>query len=346
MKPELTIQNADGSLLWEIPFDSYRFTEELNRDRSASLSFNKPTLDRIAGMYGVQDEFILSGAYRELYIRDKDRPTNDDILYSGYVAEMQTNKGERSSPTMSLASKGFFSLLDKRYTDEEMLFSAQDSAEIAEDLIDYTQALDYGNLGITIGSIPTTKPRDRTFRYDNIKEMIEKMSANEVKDGFDFEVDHTKTFNIYYPKGTYRKNIQFIEGFNIDTYQIRKSFLNSMANQVIVFGKGFDEEMPVEIVDSEDVFKANFFLLQETLSEKGVEQSAELIDRGRKYINTFKTPRNTINISCDYGLSQWWEFSLGDYVRLVLSSRNIDNYYRVTKRSLDERGKVDISFTI
>jgi len=252
------VKNSGGSLEWELPYKSFSFTEELNNDRFATVSFDYSVISEIADNYGISVESIFSSSYRELYIYDED----DNLIYSGYIAEPRFSEGENDEGTISISSKGFFSLLERRITDDLEEYTAQDASDIAWDLIDYTQTLSYGDLGITQGLNPTTKTRDRTFRFTTIAEAIRKMSANEVKDGFDFEIDNNKVFNVYYPEmGSERQNLVLEEGFNIKSYGILKTFIDGMANQVSVIGQGQGDDTIYETRDASNTYKNNFFCI-------------------------------------------------------------------------------------
>lgn len=337
----VVIKNADASQEWEVPTISWDFTEEINKDRSATFNFDKLALDAVAEYYEQDTEFIVTGAYREIYLYD-----DETLLYSGYISEVSFDGKEGQAGTVKVSSKGFFQLLDKRYTDASRFYANDDSADIAWDLIDYTQTLTHGDFGITRGTHPTTKDRQRTYRYDNIKQAIEKMSANEVKEGYDFEVDNTKVFNIYYPeKGSERRDIILEEGFNINSFTVKKTFINAMANQVIVLGAGQDEEALVEVRDAEDVYKENFFLLQNRLSEKDIIESATLQDKGDKYLDTYKYPRKEVTLSLNYQNPTFTDYSVGDRLPLLIPSYSINQLYRLYKRTLKSDMTVTNYFT-
>lgn len=339
---KVIIQNLDGSEQWELPHTKFKVNEELNNDRSANFRFERANIIPIAEAYNVDILYIFGATYREIYVYDED----DTLIYSGYISEKQFNAGENDEGNITVNSKGFFNLLEKRFTNSERIYTADDSADIAWDLIDYTQNLDFGDFGITRGTHPATKIRDRTFRYANIAEGIQKMSANEVKEGYDFEVDNNKVFNIYYPeKGSRRDNIVVETGFNILTYSILQSFIDAMANQVIVFGEGYDENTLVEVRDASDTYKENFLLLQETLSEKDVSVPATLQDKGDLYLDLYKFPRFTVSVTVNYDEPVYTDYEVGDRLKLKIPEYGINGFYRVIKRSVDERGKVGLTFS-
>ena len=340
---KVIIQNSDASEQWELPYSYFYFSEILNQDRDCNLLFEAETIQDIADQFNITIEYIFSASYREIKIIDE----SDNVLYTGYIDDVTFSRGEGDKGNIQIASKGFFSLLGKRYTNELRTYSSEDASDIVWDLIDYTQNLSYGDLGITRGANPTTSNHDRTYRYKNIKEAIEKISSNEVKDGIDFDINNDKQFNVYYPeKGSKRNNIVLQEGFNILTYSIRKKFIGSMANQVLVFGQGQDEDMPVEVRDAADIYKSNFFLLQETLSEKDVIVPTTLQAKGDAFLDSYKYPQKLINITARYDEPDITTFEVGDRLRLIIPQYQIDNFYRLVKRGMDDNGIVQMSFDI
>jgi hypothetical protein len=337
MRFKVVLQTADGSEKWEIPFSSFNFSEEINNDRSARINFDRQVLREIAEKYDKNPLYVLSNKYREIYIYDE----NDNLIYGGYVADLQFSRGNSEEGNMSVASKGFFSLLRKRFTSSLDEYTSADLSDIAWSLIDYTQTLTYGDFGITRGTDPTTRNADRTFRYREIGEAIEGMSNRETKNGFDFEITNSKVFNVYYPaKDNVKRGVVFENGNNILNYDIRKPFIDAMANQVIVFGDGFGEDASIETRDAENSFKNAFFLLQDVLSEKDVRLTATLQAKGDRYLDKNKYPQLQVNITCDYDVIDYSEFSLGDWVRLKIEDWEINAMYRVIKRGVNDRGDV------
>ena len=336
------IQNGDASEKWEIPFSSFSFSEELNNDRYAMITFDRQTLREIAEKYGKNPLYVLSNTYRELYIYDED----DNLIYGGYISDLQFSRGNSEEGNMEVASKGFFSLLNKRFTNSLREYASEDLSDIAWDLINYTQGLTYGNFGITRGTDPTTRNAQRTYKYKKICDAILAMSNAETQNGFDFEITNNKVFNVYYPaKGTQRKNIVFEDENNILNYSIRKPFIDSMANQVIVFGEGFGEDSIVEVRDAENAFKNAFYLLQDAVSEKDVRVAETLQEKGDKYLSQNKYPQPSVSITCDYEVINYNEFSLGDWVKLKIANWGINALYRVEKRGLDDKGNVYLTLT-
>ena len=336
------VKNSDDTLIWELPFVSFNIVQELNKGESLSITFESTAIKPIANAHDITIEYIFSASYREIEIYDED----DNKIYAGYISELQFNSGVGELGTISIQSKGFFSLLEKRYTDTSLSYTATDSSDIAWGLINFTQTNgSYGDLGITRGADPTTKNRDRTdLRYKNIAEVIKKMSANEVKDGYDFDVDTLKQFNIYYPKGTTR-DIYLEEDFNINTYQISKTFIDGMVNQAIVIGSGADEDNQLVVTrDSTNTYKEAFFLLQDVLNESDVSVQTTLEDKGDKHLEIYQAPRLTIYLTCRYDEPIFNNYSVGDWLYVVIPSYDINDSYRVNRRTCNHLGEVGITF--
>lgn len=336
----LIIQNSDGSQQWEIPYDSYSISEELNNDRSAQFSFNRTMLQSILDKYAMTPYQLFKGGYREAYLYD----ASDNLLYSGFIDEMQTNSGASDHGTISVTSKGFFSLLDKRLTNVLRTYTSQDAGDIAWDLINYTQGLAYGNLGITRGVHPVTVNRDRTFRYEYIKTAIEGLTNKNILNGFDFEIDTGKVFNIFYPeKGTQRDNLIVEYGFNVEGYQITENGLMGLVNQVVVIGENFGDDIVSVTRDAEVDYKSNYGLLQETVSEKDIQQATTLQDKGDKYLANWKFPRKTIVLDLKFESPLFTDYQVGDRIKVKIAQENVNEFYRVVKRGLDNTGKVSLT---
>ena len=342
---KVIIQNISGTEKWEIPIDGWSFTEELNRDKSATFNISDETVQYIADVFNLTNEYIFSASYREAYIFDED----DVRIYGGYIAEPSVNKGSDGVKTRTITSKGFFSLLAKRFTnkppDYKRVYEAEYATDIAWDLIQYTQGLPFGDLLITRGAHPNDELNDRTLKFRTIKEAIEKLDNNNTTGGIDHEITPDKVFNTFYPqKGSQRLGFKLVDGFNINSYSIRKNFIDAMANQVIVFGEGQDELMATSLQDSEDEFKENFFLLQEGLSEKDTKIQDNLDRKGEKYIETYKAPTLGITITTDYSNPLFTEYEVGDSIKIEIPEESVNDFYRLRQKTLNSDGEVTLSF--
>ncbi len=328
---------------WEMPCSSLSQSEELNADRTASFNIETQHGDVVAQSTGVTLEYILSGGYREAYVYDQD----GTCTFSGFIDEVNLSAGEQKKGTYSVTAKGFFALLEKRMTAASQLYTSTDAGEIAWDLIDTTQAEPYGDFGITLGLIEPTKDRDRTYSYRPLKECIQKLTSGEVKDGFDFDIDVAKAFNVYAYKGDDREDIIFDADHNVNTWQVRKTGLLGMCNHVVVFGAGNGDDMAVVEKTSANSYKEAYFLLVDGMSDKDNGDLTLLGDKGQKYIDTYQAPiKSPVTLTCDYGAPRYTEYSVGDRVRVKIKEADIDTMMRVTKKSVDMSGNVNVTLKL
>jgi len=334
MRFKVIIQNLDQSQKWTIPFISGNIVEELNRDRSANITFSFEAINSIASNSGITVEQLLTSSYKEMFIYDDD----DNLIYSGFIDDYGDSIGENSSGKVNITSRGFFTLLTKRHTDKVKIYSATDSSDIAWDLINESQTSgeEGDDLGITRGLDPTTVNRNRTYYNETISDAIFDLSKDKIKEGFDFEVNNSKQFNVFYPqKGTQRDSIIVKEGFNMLTARINKNGVLNMANQIIVMGSGYGEEMISETRDAEDVYKQIYYLLQDTLPEKDIIEASTLQDKGDRYLEIYKLPRRTVSVTTFFENPNWNDFDVGDTIKVVIPSREIDEFFRIERRSLN-----------
>lgn len=334
----LIVKKTDGTK-WELPFSSLSFSEELNNDRNCTFTVVRQTGEAIAAITGVTLEFILSGGYREVEVRDQD----ENLVYSGFIDETQGNAGGAEEGSVTVTSRGFFSLLEKRYTGALREFTNTDAGAIAMTLIDETQAKPYGDFGITEGYIEPTKNRDRTYKWRNVKEAIQGLTSDNVKDGFEFDIDVNKEFNVFAEKGVTRENLIFDSAHNLDNWQVRKTGILGMCNHVIVFGAGDGDAMAVVEEDAENTYKEPYFLLEEGLSDKDNGDEDLLSDKGTKYLDKYKYPQKIVNFQCFYGEPDFSTYNVGDYVRVRIAEEGVDDMLRIVKRSVDMSGTVSIT---
>lgn len=342
------IQNLDGSKKWIIPVDSWSFTEELNKDRSATFNISEQSVLAVAEKYGQTVPFILFSEYREVYILDAEDNT---ILYGGYIAEISTHRDSNGAKTRTFTSKGFFSLLEKRLTNlpptTKRYYASEYASDIAWDLINYTQGLSYGDLGITRGADPTDVLNERTYRYVTIKKAIEKLGNNETKDGIDFEITSSKVFNAYYPeKGSQRDEIVLKDGFNIRSYDLNHNFIDAMVNEVVVFGEGDGDNMITSLRTSDTSYKSAFFLLQGGLSEKDTKIQANLDNKGDKFLELNQAPSFDIVLTTDYDAPDFKSYSIGDSLGIKIPDESVNNFYRLRRRTLNSNADVTLSFNV
>lgn len=343
---KIIVQNADGSLKWEVPYDTFSFTEVLNDGASGTISFNEQTIKAIAEYYAIDTDFIFQAGYREVYIYDED----GNLIFGGFIGEPTSSKTANGEKTRTLAINSWIDLLEARFTNHpsvamKLEFSNKYAWEVIEALINYTQGLSYGDFGFTLGTQPNDVQRDRTFYFSTIKEAIQKLVGTEVINGIDIDITPAKVINCYYPKkGSSKPNHALVDGVNIRSYSTRTIFMNQMANEVFVFGEGQRDNMAIEVVTSSNTFKENYFLLQRGISEKDTATSVNLIAKGQKALEQLQSPRKIPTVVCDYDSPLYTEYELGDDLPVLIPDENINASYRLKQRTLNNEGEITLTF--
>lgn len=343
---KIIVQNMDGSLKWEVPYDSFSFTEVLNDGASGTVTFTEQTIKAIADFYDIDTDFIFQAGYREIYIYDED----NNIIFGGFIGEPTSSKTANGEKTRTLAINSWIDLLEARFTNHpdvamKVEFVNKYAWEVIEELVNYTQALDYGDFGFTLGTQPNDVQRNRTLYFSTIKEAFQKLVGTSVINGIDIDITPQKVINTYYPKkGSSKPNHVLVDGVNIRSYSTRTIFMNQMANEIFVFGEGQRDDMAIEVVTSSSTFKENYFLLQRGISEKDTGTSANLIAKGEKAIEQLQSPRKIPTVVCDYDSPLYTEYGTGDDLPVIISDENINASYRLKQRTLNNQGEVTLTF--
>ncbi|HSS11141.1 MAG TPA: tail fiber protein [Acidimicrobiales bacterium] len=126
---------------------------------------------------------------------------NGVALFRGRVGASSDTLSANAA-TSTFAAVDYRGLLGRRilWSGQRRSFRGRDQADIAWDLITDTQALPGGNLGIIRGyAAATGRLRDRDYDAGkNLGETIDQLG--QVIDGFDWDVDALRRFNLYYPR--------------------------------------------------------------------------------------------------------------------------------------------------
>jgi hypothetical protein len=246
---------------------------------------------------------------------------------------VEVSEGHES---VNVSCKGFFDLLAKKIIGSPiapLVYSAEDAADIAWDLIDRAQTGVNASFGITRGAHPVTKDRDRTYDdYKTVKQAIEEMSSTNIKDGFDFDIDVNKQFSVYYPKGQVLSDIIFEWGRNMSSFTVNED-ATGMANEVIAIGAGTGSEMLVVTRDSDTSIQETFKIRQKTLSYKDVSVSATLQDHADQELTDNQIQQVLLGIKYrgDTG-PPIGSYFVGDSVRVKINYGliQIDGYFRIS----------------
>ena len=336
----LFVRDVVNNVDYEIPFESISFTDELNVGANANIVLNYDAVYDMIRAYNVDPMFVLTAARRELWVEK-----NGTKVFYGMISDCQINMNPSGFVTLTVAAMSFFNQFAKRRTDDLREFIATDAGEIAWTLIDESQADPHGDLGITEGSITASVDRDRTFKFANIKDEITQMSNLHLANGFDFDIDNTKKFNVYYPtKGSQRANLVLDEE-TIMSWSQHTPLLSTLTNRVYVLGQG---ELFVQR-DSDNVYKEAFGLQEDVLPARDIITTATLDDKGDKLLELQQAPMPSIDITHIGDDPEVTDYEVGDSLRVTIAQLGItDEFKRVFKRTvnIDSNGLATVTDAI
>jgi len=324
------------------------FPEVMNRqysyqlNRAGSASFTLPiTAERL------QRFDIYLGVTRLLIYRE------DKLIWAGVVWEIQEGANDDGDVTIQ-CTEIFHILSEKRYTSNT--YTATDAGQIAWGLINTTQGLTGGNLGITQGTIQATQNRDRAYYDELIGEKI--IQLTEVINGFDFlitpsiKINTLGVFNVYAKRGSTITDFRLEYGErlknNIQSWS-RKRTLSDIFNSLIVEGEGLgDAKLKSTETDTSSINAIG--LLEGRKQEKSISQQTTLDQKADEYIRISKTEQPIYDITLNNAYNDFGKYDVGDIVPIRIKYGYVDINTTMRIYGIDVRvsdaGEESIKLTI
>jgi len=324
------------------------FPEVMNRqysyqlNRAGKASFTLPiTVERL------QRFDIYLGVTRLLIYRE------NALIWAGVVWEMQENVSDEGDVTIQ-CTEIFHILSEKRYTSNS--YTTTDAGTIAWGLINTTQGLTGGNLGLTQGIIETTQNRDRQYFDESIGEKI--IQLTEVINGFDFlitpsiKVNTLGVFNVYAKRGSTITDfrLEYGEGLknNIQSWS-RKRTVSDMFNSIIVEGEGVGETILTSTA-TDNALITSVGLLEGRKQEKSISQQTTLNQKADEYIRVHKTEQPIYDITLNNAYNDFGKYDVGDIVPIRIKYGYVDINTTMRIYGIDVRvsdaGEESIKLTI
>lgn len=333
-KYEVIIHDPVNDVIWEVIPKSYGFTEVLNKESVGTFYFSYEELKKMAEINDTTVLNIFTAAYREIYIN-----RNGTKIFYGYIDDFAVEPVDGGDMTVTVRALSFFALFKKALVGigTEVRYEGVDAGDIAWDLINDWQLADapYSSRGITEGSITASKNRIRGYLFDNIYEEIVRLSNENLVDGFDFEIDSTKAFNVYYPtKGQSRPNIVF-DDRTAASWRYKKSLISSMVNQVHVLGEGVNDDINYATRTAATSYRTPFGTLEEKLDARNTTEAATLQDKGDRRLLEAREPEIELTGVAHYddGIA-YTDYNVGDTIIINFPQLGIINdTIRVKERS-------------
>ena len=246
---------------------------------------------------------------------------NETLVWGGYLwdASISDERGVRFS------CRGFLSRLEKRYIDSTKNYVNEEQCGIAWDLIQFTQAKTGGDLGITKGTTNTGVKRDIKYpAWERVKifDAITELSA--LADGFDFDIDATRTFKTYYPnKGKTKLDLVMEFGKNIFGFSYVDA-ANTLSNEISALGAGDGPNMCIATaVDTSS--RSTYGLLEEAASFSSTKHFSILQNKADALLRLYKAPRWQPQLSLHIGEDFPYDaMEVGDTVPLKIDYGYVD----------------------
>jgi len=326
----IILKNPSSGDQYELNPLNFSFTDELNKESTARFTLSFEDTQKVLDDYGVSVLSAFTATYREIWIERKDSTGAYTKIFWGLLTNFEVSPVQGGQRHIYLNAVSWFGLFGRRYTGAKRVFSNTDAGTIAWTLISESQSSDspYSDYGITQGSITSSKNRDRTYRFDNVKDSIIGLSNNNLKDGFDFEIDNTKAFNVYYPqKGSNKFNIIFDER-NLANYRYVKPLILSTTNKVYVIGEGVNDDFVYVTRNADNQYKSDFKLQESVLNERDVKETATLNDKGDRYLSLYQSPLVEFSVEHYDDDITWFDYTVGDYIKVNIPDLGLNNETR------------------
>lgn len=250
---------------------------------------------------------------------------NKAIIFVGYIQNVIINHvGDNFDIRVEV--QGQFGRLYKRFTRDIDKYNSLDAGEIAWQLIEYTQSLPSGHLGIVKGEVQYTRNRDRTFENKVIGDAI--VDLTEVIGGFDFRLEpvvennndlNSLSFNVYESFGAIKLSIPTLNlGGNVTAYEAMTR--EDVENVVVYKGAGTGDDFVTYVAEntqSQESYSRNeAFILRDDISVL-----ATLEEHANRRVDKYKDNIWTIDVAIkpDSNLV-FRSFDIGDTIPINIST--------------------------
>ena len=324
---QVILENPALGDRYNLLLKSYNFREQLNHESVGSFDFSFEEMRKLAKAYGTTVTDIFTASTRNLFIY-----RNGVKILDSIIDDIEVTPEENGERKVTIKTVGVFGLLRKRYAGIPLRqFVATDRGEIAWTLIDESQTSDapYSDLGITEGTIETSKNSDRKYSFDEVGESIVRLSNENLNDSFDFEIDNTRAFNVYYPqKGEEKPNLIF-SGENLLSWTWKERISRGLTNKVHVTGDGQNENVLYATRNASNALKTPFGLMEAKSEESGVTETITLQDKGDRILDNEATSSIIFpTLVHSDRIVGWDEYGLGDSVKVNLPQLDLENEYK------------------
>lgn len=314
---KIVVKNSAGEMIGEFDqFRSLQFGKKLNG--YGSCSFEVPVNNpKIASLIALRQ-------YTVWVFRD------EDLVWAGEQASRIGSLKTSGDNWVTVYCYDWFEQLGSRYTPDEVTYTGIDAGQIAWALIDDSQSQTNGDLGLTEGTIEPTQNRDRTYYNKNIADCI--LELANVINGFDFEINSAKQFQVFESIGVDRSDSIVLEyGINITTMSITEDF-SKPVNRAIVLGDSGVPSDPLRIEREDLALQVLYSLREGLINDQTVAEIASLEEEGDALVRKLGTTLLKLTIGIVRSTTPTIvDFALGDLIRLRVKTGiyDLDQNFRV-----------------
>ena len=311
------IWNATGTQIADISGIALnrRFTIRRNRAEQISCSFRLESINQLCASTGLDFSQLFGSGIYELRVKRGNR-----YLVGGKILYVRPELTSDIS-TVTVTAYGFLDLFKSRYIHSAAItYSATDLSQVLWNFINYTQGLSNGNVGVTMGTLATSRSITDTWQpyASSIKEIF--TGITERKDSIDFEFTYNKVFNTYYPGiGTDKTELRFAYPGNIRGLSLPFD-ATELGNVAVVRGQGNGDIQPIQ-TRHDTASQAVYTRWEKIDDHPQVTVTATLNDYGdellRMYANPTAIPEITVDGTQEPYLGAYW---IGDRVKLDVAA--------------------------
>ncbi len=303
-------RNGGSAQVTNVPFESAMLNWTLNGPGATEINFP------LAGPKAPAWALIAPGKKELKWYR------NGNLVWGGVLWGVDTDV---TNYTLRVFGEGYFSWLRHRVAENDLFYTDVSAHQVAWNLINYTQGLTNGNLGITQGSHTggsTAVDRDYcAANFPNLGDAIQDLASME--DTWDFYISpqksvHTdKVFRTFNPRlGTDLTGTVAITPDNTHalTYQVDAHWV---ANVVAVTGS--DDCLPPAIVEAHAGSQSDYGLLYYIEDTPQFDHYRDILHYAKERKRLHQKPRWTVNATYDdtQGVP-FASFDVGDIVQVTV----------------------------
>jgi hypothetical protein len=256
---------------------------------------------------------------------------NDVTFFRGILSEMDINKAE-FDVNINLTFKGWLAYFQRRYITKD--YTATDQGDIAWDMIATMQAETDGDIGITEGTITATKDRDRSFDRQEVGKNIINMGAQNIIDGYEFEITNAKVFTAGARLGTDKPQIVFDKN-NIKAFKIDYLVGLGLTTQTHALGDGVGVDQLEEVNTATGTYTGKWYLLEDYKTFLSVKEATTLQEHAQKNTDLLKDVSSQIEITTDTSFIDLSEYGVGDGVTLYIENLLTSQLLRIKQREIN-----------